>query len=272
MKKDVKQLHFFDWFYNNVTCPTVVTIIKRYNTFYSDPEQHQEQLQYSHQCDKFVLWGDSDIPYLQQMTNPVIIENSMNKGIHSPKIGVKITETSQPLDLGPFFKILKMSGRNSTSVGTTSDMTCTVDNMFKKLSMDKGVILSTGKLNDLKDCIICTPNMMPQAFTTRKIQKAFVSSGMLDHRMKLCPDLHGIIQSFKVYWSKTKGGTNWFKTEIPAAILQFYKCGEILEYDYDERSIPIDFDLKGNLYRLNDYANNMSRSTVLYHPTILSDK
>ena len=171
-----------------------------------------------------------------------------------------------------FFKILKMSGRNSTSAGTTSDMTYTIDKMFKKSSMDKDVILSTGKLNASNDCIICTPNMMSQAFTTRTIQKSFVSSGILDHRMKLCPDLHGIIQSFKVDWSKTKGGTNWFKTEIPAAILKFYKCGKILEAFYDERRFPIDFDLKGNIYRLNSNANNMHRSTVIYHPSILSDK
>ena len=59
---------------------------------------------------------------------------------------------------------------------------------------------------------------------------------------------------------------------IPAAILQFYKCGEILEYFYDEIKFPIDFDLKGSIYRLNRNANNMSRSTVLYHPSILSDK
>ena len=29
MKHDVKQLHFFDWFFNNVTYPTVVAIRKK---------------------------------------------------------------------------------------------------------------------------------------------------------------------------------------------------------------------------------------------------
>ena len=101
-----------------------------------------------------------------------------------------------------------MSGRNSTSVGSMSGMTLSVDKMFKKLSVDKDVVLSTGKLNALKDCMICTPDMMTNAFTTRTIQKVFLSLGMLDHRMKLCPDLHGIIQSFKVNWSKVEGSTN----------------------------------------------------------------
>ena len=132
MKKNVKQLHFFDWCYNNVTYPTVMAIRKRYNAFYDDADQNEEQPQ-PHQLhqDKFVLWGDSDIPYLQQMTNPARVEDSMNKGIYFSKIGAKVTETSQPLDLGPFFKILKMSGRNSTSVGSMSDMTLSVDKYLR---------------------------------------------------------------------------------------------------------------------------------------------
>ena len=206
------------------------------------------------------------------MTNPVRIEYNMNKGIHFSKIGANITETSQPLDVGLFFKILKMTGHNSTSIGTTSDMAFIVDKIFKKLTMDKNVILSTCKLNALKDCIISTPDMMTKAFSTRTIQKAFVALGMLDNRLKLFPDLHGLIQSFKVDWTKVEDGTMWFKKIISEAILQFYKCGEILELFYDDRKFGIDFDLKGNKYTLNSNANNMTRSTVLYHPKTLSDR
>ena len=55
-------------------------------------------------------------------------------------------------------------------------------------------------------------------------------------------------------------------------LLQFYKCGEIMKSYDDDKQFPIDFDLKGNLYHLNSNADNMSRSTVLYHPSILSEK
>ena len=272
VKKNFKQLYCFDWFYNNVTYPNVVAIRKRYNAFYDDDTEHNgEEPQQIHQ-DKFVLWGDSDISYLQQMTNPARVEDSMKKGIYFSNIGAKIAETSQPLDRGPFFKILEMSCRNSTYAGSISDMTLSVDKMFKKLSINKDVVLSIGKLNTLKDCIICTPEMMTNAFTTRTIQKAVVSSGILDHRMKLCPDLHGIIQSLKVNWSKVEGDTTWFKKQIPSTILEMYKCGEITESFYDDTKFPIDFDLKGNIYKLNSNDNNMNRSTVLYHPRILADK
>ena len=45
-----------------------------------------------------------------------------------------------------------------------------------------------------------------------------------------------------------------------------------MESFYDERKFEVNHDLKGNNYVLNSNANNMTRSTVLYHPTILSEK
>ena len=59
---------------------------------------------------------------------------------------------------------------------------------------------------------------------------------------------------------------------VPQAILQMYKSGEILETFYDHHDFPIDSDLNGILYQLNSTANNMTRSTVLYYPSILLNK
>ena len=61
------------------------------------------------------MWGDSDIPYLQQMTDPERIHKSISRGVFFAKIGAKITETPQPLDLGPFFKVFK-KGRKEYSI------------------------------------------------------------------------------------------------------------------------------------------------------------
>ena len=79
----------------------------------------------------------------------------MKKGIHFPKIGAKIIETFQPLDLGPYFKILKSSERNTTDVGTTSVMSRVVDQIFKQLRIGEEVVLRHGKLNALKGAVIC---------------------------------------------------------------------------------------------------------------------
>lgn len=104
------------------------------------------------------------------------------------KIGTQITENSQHLDLG-FKKKLKMSGRNSTSIGSISDMMNTVDMVFKKLSVNKQVILNTCNLSTLNDCIICSPDIVTKSFSTRIIQKAYISSRMLDNKMKRYPDI-----------------------------------------------------------------------------------
>ena len=136
-------------------------------------------------------------------------------------------------------------------------MSRTVGRIFKQLAMDKDIIIPPGKLNALKDAIICAPEMMTKAFSTRTIQKAFVTSGMLDKKAKLCPDIHGIIQSFKVNWSNCEGGLDAFLNQVPEAILEFYKKREILESFYDERNFPIDSDLNGNQYILNSIISSI---------------
>ena len=77
------------------------------------------------------MWGDSDIPYLQQMMSPERIKLSSKRGVFFAKIGAKITETSQPLDLGPHFKILKSTGRSMTSVGKDNPLTIMIDMIFE---------------------------------------------------------------------------------------------------------------------------------------------
>ena len=99
------QKHFFDWYNENITYPTIKCIRKKYNPM-SQGNAEEGQIPIEQEV---CMWGDSDIPYLQQMTDPERIKKSISRGIYFAKIGAKITETSQPLDLGPFFKILKKS-------------------------------------------------------------------------------------------------------------------------------------------------------------------
>ena len=47
----------------------------------------------------FILWRDSVIPHSQMITSSEIIQNNIKKGIWFSKIGAKIREISQPLDL-----------------------------------------------------------------------------------------------------------------------------------------------------------------------------
>ena len=72
MATDVPQKRFFDWFYREVTIPTSVSIRNKFAVtarFKSeDDEIPLDQ--------RFTLWGDSDIPYLQQMMSPEHINTS----------------------------------------------------------------------------------------------------------------------------------------------------------------------------------------------------
>ena len=71
--------------------------------------------------------------------------------------------------------------------------------------------------------------MFDAAFSTYSIIKAFVDSGMLDHITHMCPDIIGIINSFKVNWDKVPRSNAWIMNMIPLAILEVYKCGEVTE-------------------------------------------
>ena len=106
----------------------------------------------------------STCPYLQQMTSPERIATSIKREIFFTKIGAKITEKYQPLDLGPFLKVLKKSGRPMISVEMTSPSTILADIIFKKMQREKVLVLPPLKENALKDCVSTAPVMFASAF------------------------------------------------------------------------------------------------------------
>ena len=140
------------------------------------------------------------------MTDPERLKKIISRGVYFAKIGAKITETSQPLDLGPFFKVLKKAGRNMTSVGVESPLSILVDIIFSSLRKKKTLVLSTLKENALKDCINTSPDMIVASFSKDSLIKSFVSAGMIDDRTKTCPDMYAIIDSFKINWNNGIGG------------------------------------------------------------------
>ena len=99
IRSNVPQKHFFQWYNDTITYPTIKCIRQKYNPMaQGDAQEGQVPID-----QEVCMWGDSDIPYLQQMTSPERIKLSIARGVYFAKIGAKITETSQPLDLGPFF-------------------------------------------------------------------------------------------------------------------------------------------------------------------------
>ena len=78
MGSNVPQKRFFEWFYEEITVKTCSNIRNKYNFQPSATELPEDvPLDY-----RFILWGDSDIPYLQQMTSPERIAMSTIMGIY----------------------------------------------------------------------------------------------------------------------------------------------------------------------------------------------
>ena len=189
MGHNVPQRRFFGWFYETVTISTCNNTRKKYNCSPTSAELSEEV-----PLDRrFLMWGDSDIPYLQQITSPEIIAQACKLGIYFAKIGAKITETAQPLDLGPFFMILKQCGKYMTSVGMERPLTNVIMSLFKDLRAERKLLLSTVKENALKDLLLTAPDMVSKAFTEKSLVSSFQKCGMLDGNCARCPDLFKMI-------------------------------------------------------------------------------
>ena len=265
---NVSQKHFFQWYNEHITYPTIKCIRKKYNPM-SQGYAEEGQVPIDQEV---CMWGDSDIPYLQQMTSPERIQLSIARGIYFAKIGAKITETSQPLDLGPFFKILKQSGRNMTSVGIVTPLSILIDIIFTSLRKKKQLVLSKLKENALKDCLNTTPEMIAKSFSKQSLIQSFVSAGMIDEKTKTCPDMYAIIDSFKINWSQVAGGKRWFIGILPKVMSEMFTYGEVSEDFFNTNDFPLDSDHDGNIWHLKSTADHLTRSKVLYHPTVIAKK
>ena len=62
------------------------------------------------------MHGDSDISYFKHMDTPERIEQITRTSIYFVKIGSKITETSQRMDLGLVYKKLMVTDKLITSL------------------------------------------------------------------------------------------------------------------------------------------------------------
>ena len=95
---------------------------------------------------------------------------------------------------------------------------------------------------------------------------------MIDEQTKTWPDMYAIIKSFKINWSKIKGGQKWFINILPEVLEEILTYGEVSESFYDTNKFPIDKDYDGNVCHLRSTAENLIRSKLLYHPTVILNK
>ena len=96
-----------------------------------------------------------------------------------------------------------------TSVQIEKPLSIIIDILFKKLKKDKMLNMSTLKENALKDLLVTCPEMMAASFKESSLVQSFVDAGILYTKCKRCPDVYGIINSFKIDWSNVHGGKKW---------------------------------------------------------------
>ena len=150
------------------------------------------------------------------------------------------------MDLGPFYKIMKVSGHHMSSVGVDTPLTILVEIIFQKLRNDKVLVLPKLKECALKDCVTISPRIIACAFTKTLVTDSFVSSGMINIQTKSCADIYALIDSFKINWHNVDGGKVWFISILPEVINDMYCFGKARDAFYDLNDFPLERDNDGN--------------------------
>ena len=153
-----------------------------------------------------VVWGDSDIPYLQQLSDPIRMESSVKMGILHCKIGAKITDKVQPMDVDAGFKVMKSVARTTTSIGNSNPLSIYVNRAFGEMRHSNKLKLVSQKELIITDCILSTPEILSKSYSKERIEKSYVDTGMLDGATKSCPDLYAMVNAFDIKWRKVNGG------------------------------------------------------------------
>ena len=139
MQSRCKQIRFFDWYEKVITILTIMTTRIRFQGF---GEQVACNVSPEHNT---VVWGDSDIPNLQQLSDPIRIESSVKMGILHCKIGAKITDKVQPMDVDATFKVMKSVARTTTSIGNGNSLSVYVIRAFIEMHLSNNLKLVSQK-------------------------------------------------------------------------------------------------------------------------------
>ena len=69
-----------------------------------------------------------------------------------------------------------------------------------------------------------------------------------------------------------RGGKLWFLDQLHNVISEMMSEGDVVEEFYDDCSFPLDYDHDGNIWKLRSNDDHLTRSKVLYHPSVVAKK
>ena len=174
MQSGCKKICFFNWYEKVISIPTINTTRLRFQGF---GEEAACNVSTEHNT---VIWGDSDIPYLQQLSDLIRKESSVNMGILHCKIGAQITDKVQPMDVDAGFKVMKLVARTTISMGHSNSLSTYVYRVFSEMHLSNKLKLVSQKELIITDYILSTPEVLSKSYSKERIEKSYVDTRMLD--------------------------------------------------------------------------------------------
>ena len=59
---------------------------------------------------------------------------------------------------------------------------------------------------------------------------------------------------------------------LPQVLAEMFSEGDVCEMFYDDMGFPFDYDHNGNIWKLRSDADHLTRSKVMYHPSVIAKK
>ena len=144
---------FHAWYDENIIVPFVNKLRKEYGS----------------SSDEIIYWIDSDIPHLKHLENPAMMERSVTThNLIINKVGAKTTGCCQTLDVGDFFRRMKVVAGKSTLKDQTSPLKSRISKGFDTLRSNNQLLLPQRKLKAIIDIGSTAPQVFSESFKNKE--------------------------------------------------------------------------------------------------------
>ena len=157
-----------------------------------------------------------------------VMEKNFSRRLLYAKIGAKTTMCYQPMDVGPFFKIIRYETRHCTTKDTDDPLRKTLEVGFSGLKSRGFVVLSPRKLSAIIDCASTAPQVKAKAYSKKLVQNTFVDSGFTSG-VDGAPNVHAVMKTSNVPFTSNPSLKKLFFDSLLGCTTKMYVNGSISE-------------------------------------------
>ena len=157
-----------------------------------------------------------------------VMEKNFSRRLLYAKIGAKTTMCFQPMDVGPFFKIIRYETRHCTTKDTDDPLRKTLEVGFSGLKSRGFVVLSPRKLSAIIDCASTAPQVKAKAYSKKLVQNTFVDSGFTSG-VDGAPNVHAVMKTSNVPFTSNPSLKKLFFDSLLGCTTEMYVNGSISE-------------------------------------------